>query len=89
MNSERQDAYLYLIEQVLTCPNGQEPEILSSNSNLVDVGLVQMLVQISNSMANEGDDDTAKFLVQLAHLLARSLGLSLETIPTGYTSLRG
>ncbi len=76
MNPERQDAYLHLIEQVLTCPNGQEPEILSANSELVDEGLVQMLLQVSTALTHEGDSDAGNFLAQLARLLAKSLGLT-------------
>ena len=86
MNPERQEAYLNLIERVLTCPNGQEPEILSSCSHLIDAGFVQMLIQISASMAREGDEDTANFLVQLARLLGKSLGLSPDLVPAGYSS---
>ncbi|MCW6051448.1 hypothetical protein QUB60_15890 [Microcoleus sp. A2-C5] len=86
MNPERQEAYLNLIERVLTCPNGQEPEVLSSCSDLIDAGFVQMLIQISASMAGEGDADTAKFLVQLARLLGKSLGLSPDIVPAGYSS---
>jgi hypothetical protein len=85
MNPERQEAYLNLIERVLTCPNGQEPEVLSSCSDLIDAGFVQMLIQISASMAREGDEDTANFLVQLARLLGKSLGLSPDVVPGGYS----
>lgn len=85
MNPERQEAYLNLIERVLTCPNGQEPEVLSSSSDLIDAGFVQMLIQISASMAREGDEDTANFLVQLARLLGKSLGLSPDVVPAGYS----
>ncbi len=89
MDPERRDAYLNLIERVLTCPNGQEPEILSSCADLVDAGFVQMLIQISASMASEGDEDTANFLVQLARLLGKSLRLSPDAIPTGYSGVQG
>ncbi|MCC3411753.1 MULTISPECIES: hypothetical protein [unclassified Microcoleus] len=85
MNPERQEAYLNLIERVLTCPNGQEPEVLSSCSDLIDAGFVQMLIQISASMAREGDEDTANFLVQLARLLGKSLGLSPDVVPASYS----
>lgn len=87
--NERQEAYLNLIERVLTCPNGQEPEILRANSDLVDVGFVQMLIKISASMASEGDEDTANFLVQLARLLGTSLKLSPDAIPARYSGVRG
>lgn len=89
MNPERQEAYLNLIERVLTCPNGQEPEVLSSCSDLIDAGFVQMLIQISASMARAGDEDTANFLVQLARLLGKSLGLSPDLVPAGYRSAQG
>ena len=48
-----------------------------------------MLIQISASMAYEGDEDTANFLVQLARLLGKSLGLSPDLMPTGYSSPQG
>ncbi|MEG4944591.1 hypothetical protein [Microcoleus sp. F4-D5] len=89
MNPERQEAYLNLIERVLTCPNGQEPEVLSSCSDLIDAGFVQMLIQISASMAREGDEDTANFLVQLARLLGKSLGLSPDLRSAGYSNAKG
>ena len=80
MNQDRKDAYLNLIERVLTCPKGQEPEILSESPELIDAGLVQMLLQVSAALAHEGDEDVANFLVQLARLLAKSLGLGPEII---------
>ena len=89
MNPERQEAYLNLIERVLSCPNGQEPQVLSSCSDLIDAGFVQMLIEISASMAREGDEDTANFLLQLAGLLGKSLGLSLDLGPGGYSSAQG
>ncbi|TAF55379.1 MAG: hypothetical protein EAZ60_13455 [Oscillatoriales cyanobacterium] len=64
----------------------QEPEVLSSCSDLIDAGFVQMLIQISASMAREGDEDTANFLVQLARLLGKSLGLSPDVVPASYSS---
>lgn len=87
--NERQEAYLNLIERVLTCPNGQEPEILKASSDLVDAGFVEMLIKISASMASEGDEDTANFLEKLACLLGKSLKLSPGAIPTEYSSARG
>jgi hypothetical protein len=89
MNPERQEAYLDLIERVLSCPNGQEPEVLSSCSDLIDAGFVQMLIQVSASMARAGNDDTAEFLVQLARSLGKSLGLSPDLVPGGYSSPQG
>lgn len=81
MTPERQEAYLSLIEQVLTCPQGQEPEVLSNNPELIDAGLVQMLLQVSSSMAHDGDSESANFLVQFARLLSQALGLTPNFTP--------
>ncbi len=89
MNPERQEAYLDLIERVLSCPNGQAPEVLSSCSDLIDAGFVQMLIEVSASMAYAGNEDTADYLVQLARLLGKSLGLSPDLVPGGYSSPQG
>jgi hypothetical protein len=89
MNPERQEAYLDLIERVLSCPTGQVPEVLSSCSDLIDAGFVQMLIQVSASMARAGNEDTADFLMQLARSLGKSLGLSLDLGPGGYSSAQG
>ena len=89
MNPERQEAYLDLIERVLSCPNGQELEVLSSCSDLIDAGFVQMLIEVSASMACAGNEDTADFLVQLARSLGKSLGLSPDFVPGGYSSGQG
>lgn len=35
MNQERQEAYLNLIQQLLDCPSGKEPEILAANQELL------------------------------------------------------
>jgi hypothetical protein len=89
MNPERQEAYLDLIERVLSCPNGQELEVLSLCSDLIDAGFVQMLIEVSASMACAGNEDTADFLVQLARSLGNSLGLSPDFVPGGYSSGQG
>lgn len=89
MNPERQEAYLDLIERVLSCPKGQAPEVLSSCSDLIDAGFVQMLIEVSASMAGAGNEDTADFLVQLARSLGKSLGLSPDLVPGGYSSAQG
>ena len=83
MNPERQEAYLDLIERVPSCPKGQELEVLSSCSDLIDAGFVQMLIEVSASLARAGNEDTAAFLVQLARSLGKSLGLSLDFGPGG------
>lgn len=75
MTEQRQALYLNLIEQLLSCPNGQEPEVLDAQPELLDAGLVQVMVQVATVMAHENNQDAAKFLIHVARQLAIQLGL--------------
>ncbi len=75
MTEQRQKLYLNLIEQLLSCPNGQEPEILDARPDLLDADLVKTLVQVATVMAHEDNQDAAKFLIHVARQLAMQLGL--------------
>jgi hypothetical protein len=72
---QRQDLYLTLIDQLLRCPNGQEPEVLDAHLDLIDAGLIQAMVQVATMMAHENNPDGAKFLIHVARQLAIQLGL--------------
>jgi hypothetical protein len=43
MNEQRAQAYVNLIEQLLTCANGEEPNILQANMELIDPQFLQMM----------------------------------------------
>lgn len=75
MTEQRQKLYLNLIEQLLSCPNGEEPEILDAHPDLLDADLVKTLVQVATVMAHEDNQDAAKFLIHVARQLAIQLGL--------------
>lgn len=75
MTQQRQELYLNLIDQLLSCPNGQEPEVLDAQSELLDAGLVQTMVRVATVMAHEDNQDAAKFLIHVARQLAIQLGL--------------
>ena len=81
MNEECRKAYLNLINALLNCPSGEEEQILKVNSELVDTGLVQMMVQMAEVLAERGDHNAAKFLINLARQLANTQGL-LSSTPT-------
>lgn len=72
---ERQNQYLQLIDALLACPNGQEPEVLDAQPGLIDAGLVQTLVQVGTMMAHQENPNGAKFLFHVARELAIQLGL--------------
>ena len=62
----RSQAYLDLIEALLSCPKGSELEVLESHQELIDPGLVQMMMQVATQLATQGNEETALFLNQLA-----------------------
>ncbi len=73
--TERQNRYFDLIDQLLQCPNGQEPAVLDAHADLLDEGLVRSLIQVSTYFAHENNGDAARFLVYIARELSRQLGL--------------
>ena len=81
MTESRQQQYFNLIDQLMRCPNGEEPNVLTSNSELLDQGFIESLVQVSTMMAHENNPDGAKFLIHVARQLAKELGLYPE-VPT-------
>lgn len=83
MTSQRQDLYLNLIDQLLSCPNGAEPDILDAQCNLLDADLVKTMMQVATVMAHEGNQDAAKFLIHVARELAKQLGLYPQLSTSG------
>jgi CHAT domain-containing protein len=75
-NKKRQEAYLHLIVDLLQCPRGREPMILMAHQNLIDAGLVKMMGMVAMQLADEGDRESANFLIDIANFLAEALGLS-------------
>jgi len=75
MTEERQTQYFDLIDELLRCPNGQEPDVLEAKPELIDSGLVQAILQVASIFAHEGNQDGAQFLFFIARELAKQLGL--------------
>ncbi|HAG82736.1 MAG TPA: hypothetical protein DCL61_16620 [Cyanobacteria bacterium UBA12227] len=75
MTQTRQEQYLNLIDQLLRCPNGQEPEVLDAQMDLIDAGLVQTMMQVATVMTHENNPNGARFLIHVARELAKQLGL--------------
>ncbi|MFB2892481.1 hypothetical protein ACE1CI_06005 [Aerosakkonemataceae cyanobacterium BLCC-F50] len=61
MNEERIQAYGNLIQQLLSCPNGERPQILDDNSELLDLGFVQVCEAKAAGLAEEGKQNDAAF----------------------------
>lgn len=79
MTEERQLQYFDLIDQLLRCPNGQEPEVLEANPELVDADFVYAVLKVATVFAHEGNQESAQFLFFLGRELAKQLGLYPET----------
>jgi CHAT domain-containing protein len=79
MNEERLEAYLNLINALLSCPSGEEEQILKAHSNLVDAEFVEAIVQVVEELEERGDRNTANFLINIAHQLAEVLELPSST----------
>ncbi len=78
MTEERQLLYFDLIDQLLRCPNGQEPEVLESQPELIDSDFVYAMLKVATVFAHEGNQDGAQFLFFIARELAKQLGLYPE-----------
>lgn len=67
--------HLRLIDRLLQCPNGKEPEILNSEPDLLNEEFVQALMRAASYFAHHDNPDSAKFLVFIARELSHQLGL--------------
>ncbi|MEL7353478.1 MAG: hypothetical protein AAF171_09440 [Cyanobacteria bacterium P01_A01_bin.116] len=77
--SPRESQYFALIDRLLDCPNGEEPNILNAEPELLDAAFVQALMQTASYFAHQNNADAAKFLVFIARELAQQLGLRPQT----------
>jgi CHAT domain-containing protein len=75
MNEQRTQAYLNLVNQLLSCNEGDEPRILQENQELLDEGLVQVMVAVAQQLGNAGRENEARWLMNMAQQLAQALGL--------------
>jgi hypothetical protein len=77
MNQQRLNAYLNLIQGLLTCPSGEEWILLRQHEDLVNPELVQVMEQVANQLMTQGDIQSAKFLHnwagKLHHILTKAV----------------
>src|SRR4028118_652427 len=71
MEESRAQAYLELIQTLLNCPNGEEPEILQDNSELLDLHFLETCELVAEKMAQRGGQNGATFLRNLIGQLAQ------------------
>ncbi len=51
---------------------------MEQDSELIDAGFVNTIVQVATIFAHEGNEDGAKFLIHVARDLSKQLGLYPE-----------
>ena len=73
MDETRAQAYQQLIQTLLTCPNGEEPQILQANLELLDRGFLQACEVIAENLTQQGQENAARFLRNLASQLGEFL----------------
>ncbi|WP_414589838.1 tetratricopeptide repeat protein [Scytonema sp. PCC 10023] len=65
MNENRRQAYLNLIELLLSRPSGEKLAILRANQNLIDAGLVQTMLDYAINLATRNDIQTFERLINI------------------------
>lgn len=77
VNEQRREAYLNLIQALLSCSSGEEASnLLNANGELIDAGLVQTMEQVSAWLAEQGDQNNATWLQSVATQLEAAVSNS-------------
>ncbi|NET71954.1 MAG: tetratricopeptide repeat protein [Sphaerospermopsis sp. SIO1G2] len=66
MNEVRNYQYQELIQKLLECPSGEEPEILQAHQQLLDQDFLLTTIAISQQLQETGRQKEAEFLTNLA-----------------------
>ncbi|MBD2208950.1 CHAT domain-containing protein [Nostoc linckia FACHB-104] len=83
MEEQRLQAYYQLIESLLNCPDGEEPEILAANTELLDADFLEVLAAVADHFAQQGEENTANWLRNFATSLNQeSAPITEEDIQT-------
>lgn len=75
ITEDRLNHYLSLIDELIRCPNGTEPDVLEAQPELLDAGLVRTMMQVATVFAHQDNQDGAQFLMHVARELSIQLGL--------------
>jgi len=75
MNEQRQQAYLNLIQDLLSSSSDEELDVLTSNQELLDAGFLQAVEAVGEMASQQGNGNTAARLRNLATELRNTLDL--------------
>jgi hypothetical protein len=85
MNEQRTQAYLNLINQLLSCNQGDESRILQENQELLDQGLIIELLKVADNLRLQGDLNNANRLMDIAGNLLKTISSSSTSTKTEAT----
>ena len=79
MDEQRIAAYVDLIKQLLNCSDdNQIGVILQAHPELLDQGLIAVMLQAAEQIGQQGNEPTATWLQNLAQQLAQAMGLQVD-----------
>ncbi|MBC1192642.1 MAG: hypothetical protein EWV83_07915 [Microcystis sp. M_OC_Ca_00000000_S217Cul] len=82
MDEARLQAYVNLIEQLLACADGEEPNILQANQELIDPQFLQVMENYATGLEEQGNHNPVAWLRNMAQQLRQFLTLRL--VNTGF-----
>ncbi|MEZ2246892.1 tetratricopeptide repeat protein [Microcoleus sp.] len=80
MSENRMNAYWQLIQKLLECPTEEEWQILNAHSDLLDPGLLGMIIADAKQFDDRGNQNAVNFLNDLALQLGEFLGSEQQPI---------
>ena len=73
MNEQRTQAYLTLINQLLSCNEGYRLRILQENEELLDHGLIKVMIAVAQQFEKTGRENEAQWLMNIAQQLQKDI----------------
>ena len=73
MDEARLQAYVNLIEQLLTCADDEELNILQANQELLDQELIKIMIAVAQQYEEAQNEDVAQWLIDMARELVEML----------------
>ncbi|NES03635.1 MAG: tetratricopeptide repeat protein, partial [Okeania sp. SIO2F4] len=80
MNEQRLTEYAQLIQQLLECPEGEELDILQNHLHLIDAGLIAVMEQYAEYLAEAGQKNNDQWLLNMAEKLTEWLNQSQNSV---------
>jgi hypothetical protein len=81
MDEQRTQAYINLIEKLLTCADGEElNKILQANQELIDPEFLQVMENYATGLEEQGNNNNAAWLRNMAQQLGQYLNPQAASI---------